>query len=177
MSFRIAVGSTNPAKTTAVKTVCEQAFPGCTVMSVDVPSGVRAQPIGADETSTGARNRARAALEAVQGARMGLGIEGGMDPGGDLIHCVAVVGDDGRENLTWGVRFALPPIIVERILRGEEVSVVVDELTRRTDSKKHMGAVGILTNGIFTRTEMMHGPLACALIPFLHSEFYPLSAM
>ena len=38
--------------------------------------------------------------------------------------------------------------------------------------KKHQGAVGILTNGIFTRAEMWQGPLACALMPFLHPELY-----
>ena len=43
----------------------------------------------------------------------------------------------------------------------------------RTESKKHLGAVGILTNGLFTRAEMWQGPLACALMPFLHPELYP----
>src|SRR5690242_10051559 len=115
MSFIIAVGSTNPAKTTAVKTICERAFPGCTVVAVDVPSRVSEQPIGPGETSTGARNRARAALAAVEGARMGLGLEGGVDPDGSLINCVVVVETGGRENLTWGVRFPLPPAVVARV--------------------------------------------------------------
>jgi inosine/xanthosine triphosphatase len=172
MSFTIAVGSTNPAKTTAAKSICERAFPGCTVVGVDVPSGVPEQPIGADETSTGARNRARAALAAVPGARMGMGLEGGVDRDGSLINCVAVVTEEGRENLTWGVRFPLPPGVVARVLRGEELGPVMDEVSGRTESKKHLGAVGILTNGLFTRAEMWQGPLACALMPFLHPELY-----
>ena len=172
MSLRIAVGSTNPAKTTAVKNVCEQAFAGCTVVGVDVPSGVREQPLGADETAAGARNRARAALQAVPGAQLGLGLEGGVDLEGHLISCVAVVAEGGRENLAWGVRFPLPPDMVARVLAGEELGPVVDESMKRTDSKRQMGVVGILTNGLFTRTEMMHGPLVCALIPFLHPELY-----
>ena len=173
MSLIIAVGSTNPAKTTAVKAICERAFPGCTVAAVEVPSGVPEQPIGPGETSTGARNRARAALAAVPGARMGMGLEGGVDPDGSLINCVAVVEAEGRENITWGVRFLLPPAVVARVLRGEELGRVMDELSGRTESKKHQGAVGILTNGIFTRAEMWQGPLACALMPFLHPELYP----
>jgi inosine/xanthosine triphosphatase len=173
MSFLIAVGSTNPAKTTAVRAVCERAFPGCTVIGVDVPSGVPEQPIGSDETSTGARNRARAALGAVEGARMGMGLEGGVDPDGSLINCVAVVEAGGRENQTWGVRFPLPPSVVARVLRGEELGPVMDEVSGRTESKKHLGAVGILTNGIYTRAEMWQGPLACVLMPFLHPELYP----
>jgi len=173
MSFTIAVGSTNPAKTTAAQSICEQAFPGSKVVGVDVPSGVPEQPIGPNETSTGARNRARAALAAVPGARMGMGLEGGVDRDGSLISCVAVVETGGRENLAWGVRFPLPPVVVARVLGGAELGPVVDELTGHNESKKQLGAVGLLTNGIFTRTEMMQGPLACALMPFLHPALYP----
>ncbi|WPB80545.1 inosine/xanthosine triphosphatase [Archangium violaceum] len=173
MSITIAVGSTNLAKTSAAKTICERAFPGCTVAAVEVPSGVPEQPIGQDQTSTGARNRARAALAAVPGARMSVGFEGGVDEEGNLINCVAVVEAGGRENLTWGVRFPLPPAVVARVLRGEELSRVMDEVTGRNESKKQQGAVGILTNGLFTRAEMWQGPLACALMPFLHPELYP----
>ena len=172
MSFTIAVGSTNPAKMTAAQSICERAFPGCKVVGVDVPSGVPEQPIGADETSTGARNRARAALAAVPGARMGMGLEGGVDREGSLINCVAVVTAEGRENLAWGVRFPLPPRVVARVLKGEELGPVMDEVSGRSESKKSLGAVGILTNGLFTRAEMWQGPLACALMPLLHPELY-----
>ena len=173
MSFVIAIGSTNPAKTTSVRELCEQAFPGCTLIPVDVPSGVRAQPLGTEETALGANNRARAALGAVPGARLGLGLEGGVDPDGSLINCVAVVAEDGRRNVTWGVRFQLPPAIVERVLRGEELGPVMDEVSGRLDSKKHQGAVGILTHGLFTRTEMWRGPVACALMPWMQPTLYP----
>ena len=104
---------------------------------------------------------------------MSMGFEGGVDEEGNLINCVAVVEAGGRENLTWGVSFPLPPAVVARVLRGEELSRVMDEVTGRTESKKQQGAVGILTNGLFTRAEMWQGPLACALMPFLHPELYP----
>jgi inosine/xanthosine triphosphatase len=173
MSFTLAIGSTNPAKTKAVQAVCARAFPGCTLVPVDVPSGVPAQPVGPEQTEAGARNRARAALAAVAGARMGVGLEGGVDLEGNLINCVAVVDAGSRENLTWGVRFPLPPAAVARVLRGEELAPVMDALSGRSESKKALGAVGILTNGLFTRAEMWQGPLACALMPWLHPEFYP----
>jgi inosine/xanthosine triphosphatase len=173
MSFILAVGSTNPAKTQAVQTVCERAFPGCTVVAVDVPSGVPQQPLGPEQTQAGAQNRARAALAAVAGSRMGVGLEGGVDSEGCLINCVAVVETSGRENLTWGVRFPLPPAAVTRVLRGEELGPVMDEVAGRNESKGRIGAVGILTNGLFTRAEMWQGPLACALMPWLHPELYP----
>ncbi len=172
MTLTIAVGSTNPAKTTAARAVCERAFKACIVVGVDVASGVREQPIGDDETQIGARNRARAALAGVPGARMGVGFEGGVDLDGRLINAVVVVDADGRENTTWGVRFPLPPRVVARVLAGEELGPVMDDVTGKRESKREQGAVGILTNGLFTRAEMWQGPLACALMPFLHPDLY-----
>ncbi|HSP82003.1 MAG TPA: inosine/xanthosine triphosphatase [Myxococcaceae bacterium] len=173
MSIIIAAGSKNPAKSTAVRVVSEKAFPNSEVVAVEAPSGVPAQPIGEEQTALGARNRARAALAAVPGARLGVGLEGGVDRDGHLINCVAVVEAGGRENQAWGVRFPLPPSIVERVLRGEELGPVMDEVSGLTASKKELGAVGILSNGIFTRADMWQGALACALMPFLHPELYP----
>ncbi|NMO23392.1 inosine/xanthosine triphosphatase [Pyxidicoccus fallax] len=172
MFHTIAVGSTNPAKSSAVRALCERAFPGCRIVALEVPSGVSEQPIGAEQTAEGARNRARAALTAVEGAGLGFGLEGGVDEDGHLINCVAVVSADGRENQTWGVRFPLPPSVAARALKGEELGPVMDEVSGRSESKKSLGAVGILTNGLFTRADMWQGPVACALMPFLHPELY-----
>jgi hypothetical protein len=60
----VAVGSASALKVSAVR----EAFPGWMVTGVDVPSGVRPQPVGKAETLAGARNRARAALSAVADA-------------------------------------------------------------------------------------------------------------
>jgi inosine/xanthosine triphosphatase len=174
MFLTIAVGSTNPAKSSAVRTLCERAFPGCTVSALEVPSGVPEQPLGAAQTAEGARNRARAVLSAVKGAQLGFGLEGGVDASGHLINCVWVVSAEGRENQVWGVRFPLPPPVVARVLKGEELSAVIDEVTGRSEAKQKLGAVGILTNGLFSRADMWQGPVACALMPFLHPELYPL---
>jgi inosine/xanthosine triphosphatase len=173
MALLIAVGSTNPAKSSAVSTLCARAFPGCTVIPHEVPSGVPEQPIGAAQTAQGARQRARAALAAVAGAELGLGLEGGVDAEGHLLNCVAVVGANGREHHAWGVRFLLPPAVAARVLKGEELSRVMDEVSGLNESKQKSGAVGYLTRGLFTRADLWQGPVACALMPFLHPELYP----
>lgn len=173
MAFVIAVGSTNPAKVGAAQAMLGRAFPDCRVIPADVASGVPDQPIGAAQTATGARRRALGALAAVPGAQLGLGLEGGMEPGGHLINCCAVAGADGRRNLAWGVRFPLPPAVVARVLNGDELGPVMDAVSGIPQSKQKLGAVGILTDGLFHREEMWQGPIACALMPFLHPELYP----
>jgi len=50
----VVVGSTNPAKLEPVRRVFAEVFPGLEVRGVEVPSGVRAQPIGYHETLQGA---------------------------------------------------------------------------------------------------------------------------
>ena len=74
---RVAVGSTNPVKVAAVRAVLGAAGASAEITPIGVPSTVRDQPIGDDETIRGALARARAAREAT-GAELGVGIEGGV---------------------------------------------------------------------------------------------------
>ena len=81
----VALGSQSAIKIAAAKA----AFEHHTVQGYDVPSGVKPQPIGKDETRRGALNRARAALKhaaaSKQHATWGVGIENGMwHPTGDI---------------------------------------------------------------------------------------------
>src|SRR5690606_34627120 len=174
----IAVGSTNPAKVGAAAAVARRAFPGARVVPVAVASGVAAQPMSAAETAAGARHRARAALAAVPGAAYGIGLEGGVEPtaggGGDLVNCCAIAARGGRVSEAWGVRFPLPPQVVARLLAGEELAPVIDELAGTPAAKGRLGAVGILTGGLLTREELWEQAILCALIPHRHPELYPL---
>lgn len=170
--MQVVVGSNNPAKVGAAEAVLRRAFPGCRVVSVDVPSQVPEQPLGAEQTAAGARGRARGALAAVAGARMGIGLEGGLDPAtGELINCCCVATPD-REGLAWGVRFPLPPVVVAQVLAGAELGPVMDAVSGIPESKRSLGAVGILTDGLLSRTEMWEPAIACALAPHLHPELY-----
>ncbi|BDG61295.1 inosine/xanthosine triphosphatase [Caldinitratiruptor microaerophilus] len=172
MKLRIAVGSTNPAKVAATRAVLERAFPQAEVVPVEVPSGVPAQPVGEDETAAGARQRARLALAAVPGAFLGVGLEGGIDREGHLLNCCAIATPDGAVHVAWGVRFPLPPLVVRRVLAGEELGAVMDEVSGIPKSRQTLGAVGILTDGLLTRDAMWQPAIACALAPVLHPELY-----
>ena len=72
----VALGSGSSIKRAAVLEV----FPHVQVLTENVPSGVRPQPVGRDETLEGATNRARGALLAHPSADVAIGIENGMWP-------------------------------------------------------------------------------------------------
>ena len=73
--LRVAIGSTNPTKTGAVKAAFYEMFPKESLqgefVGYSVPSGVSAQPMGDKETRQGATERARHALQAYRDAHGG----------------------------------------------------------------------------------------------------------
>ncbi len=172
--LKIAVGSTNPTKVEAVRRIFGQAYPGCEVIGLNVPSGVPEQPIGDEQTRHGAINRARAALEAAQ-ADLALGLEGGViftPQGAFTMGWVAIVERHGQVGLSQSPWLQLPPAVADAIKAGGELGPVMDQLTGEKDTKKHGGAVGVLTQGLFDRRGAWEMSVACALAPFLNPDLY-----
>ncbi len=172
--MRVALGSTSESKIRAARAVFSRVFPGAQVDAVPVPSGVRAQPIGDEETIRGAEQRARDARQAVN-ADFGVGIEGGVHPDGRGVWmCVWVVvaHRDGRESLGGGLRVLLPAWLAARALNGEEVGVIVDTLLGTEDAHEALGAIGLLTAGLVDRQSALEQALAAALAPFLAAPLY-----
>lgn len=83
----------------------------------------------------------------------------------------AVVDRMGRMGLGGGVNLLLPDVVARRVLAGEELGPAMDALSGIPDSKKKMGAVGILTNGLIDRQTAYEQIVKLALAPFL-SEYY-----
>ncbi|HEU5199255.1 MAG TPA: inosine/xanthosine triphosphatase [Ktedonobacterales bacterium] len=180
----VAVGSTNPVKVEPVRSVLVRAFPEARLVPIEVASGVPEQPIGIEQMRLGAQNRAAHALREVvsrhqttDGAEVwGVGLEGGVDFEGEiawLTGAVTVVTGRSRVSFAWSPRVALPPLVAEALRAGRELGPVIDELTGVADSKKKLGALGFLTNGLATRGISWEMAFACALAPFLHPELYP----
>jgi inosine/xanthosine triphosphatase len=176
--MRILVGSANPVKIAAVRDAFEPCFPGAVAEGIETPSGVPAQPVGA-ETFTGAENRARTllAFNDEQGleAEFCVGLEGGIAQYHARwfafgVICIA----DATGRLGFGVSplFELPPGVVDDLLEGSELGHVMDRLAGERNTKQRGGAVGILTGGRITRRELYAQGAAMALIPFLNQEMY-----
>lgn len=165
----IAVGSLNPVKVTAVHTITRRVWPDCVVEGVSVPSRVSNMPMSDEACIEGARNRAVAAREALD-ADFGFGLEGGVHPWAEgllLVGWVVCVNRDGRSHVGGSGRLPLPKHIGDRVLAGEELGHVIDDLWHDHNSKQKGGAVGALTHNLMTRTDAFVLGVGYALGPFL----------
>jgi len=171
---RIAVGSANPVKLAAVRSVASVVWPAATVESVEVDSGVRDQPLSDAEMVAGARARALAARARLD-ADLGVGLEGGVQEstwGCLLTGWVAVADRSGQVGLGSGGRIVLPPVLAAAMEQGQELGPAVDRLTGQRDTRRGPGAVGVLTGGLVAREESFRVATAYALACFLHPQWY-----
>ena len=172
--MKVAVGSMNPVKVAAARSVVERVWPGATIASVSVPSGVRAMPMSDAECQEGAKNRATAAQQVAQ-ADLGIGIEGGVhESEGQLWLTAWTVVVDGRGRMGMGSsgRLTLPPTIANRIRSGAELGPVMDQLLEEANVKQRGGAVGALTGRLVLRQEALALGVTYALAPFLSPQLY-----
>lgn len=177
--LRVAVGSKNPVKVEAVKTVFQRVFPHSEVeaLGVLVESGVGEQP-EEEETAEGAKNRATRAIE-LEGsgkASFGVGIEAGLfwnESIGDYLdiqHCVIV---DREERVTFGQGpgFLYPPALIQEVRDGASVGEAMEKLYGK-NLGSDIGAVGFLSEGHITRVKLTEQAVLAALIPRIKEELY-----
>ena len=166
----IAVGSMNPVKIGAVRTVLARIAPHARVEGVAVKSGVSDQPWGDDETIRGAIARGRAARDALH-ADWGVGIEGGViDTNGEIVRTcawAAIVGRDGELGVGGSLSLELPRQVGALVRGGMELGQAMDAVTGQHDVKRGAGAVGVLTAGLVTRQAAYETIVAYAMVPLL----------
>lgn len=170
----IAVGSTNPVKLAAVTQAVKRVWPAAVIESVAVDSGVRPQPLSDDEAITGAANRAQRAQQ-VSNTDLGIGLEGSVadSPYGMFVTgWAAVVDRAGTLGIGGSGRFLVPPTIADGLRNGGELGTLMDQLVGQTNTKQRQGAVGILTNGLISRTEALESAVVFALTRFLNPTYY-----
>jgi len=172
--MKVNVGTHNPLKVRATRNVMEKIYTNVDVEGIEVDSGVSDQPIGLDETIQGAVNRAR---NAFLDADLSVGIESGLLAAPhsitgylDLQWCAIYDG----ERITLGVSagFEYPPVVVEEVLKGQEVGEVMDEVTGVEKLGQKTGAVSILTKGLLDRTENTEQCVLMAMIPRMNKGVY-----
>ena len=169
--INVIVSSLNPAKIKAVDAAFSAVFPDTQieVRGVDVPSDVAAQPLSAEETLRGARNRVMHAKKCAV-ADYYVGIEAGIEATSTFAWMVIDSGSYVSE--TRSATCQLPPVILDAIAQGKELGEVMDSVFGEENIKQKGGAIGIFTQHLLTRSDVYQQALILALIPFMHKSLY-----
>jgi len=152
----VRVGTANPMKVRAVRRAFARFFGKVTVLGIDVPSGVSAQPLSFGEIVRGARERARAAF---RDCDYSVGIEAGLFKVGPASPrpfqiTLACVRDERREALGSGPFYEVPPALVREVVSADG------------------GTVARVTRGKVTREAVTAEAVVMALAPFVSPELY-----
>jgi inosine/xanthosine triphosphatase len=165
----IRVGSLNPVKLEAIRTVMAARFPQAAFQPVAVDSEVSVQPLGLDETLRGARNRARKAYVECD---LSVALESGLIPvpqtATGYMNLTACAIFDGREMfLGLGPAFELPTDVTRLVVEdGLELDPAV-RLAGLTDNERigyAQGIIGILSAGRVTRLDYSKPAVSMALV-------------
>lgn len=172
----LAVGSGNPVKVEAAENVFGRWVPNVHAQALDVETGVSDQPTG-QEGPRGAANRARHALEAFEGEGLGVGVEAAIveDPHSQStfdVQYAAIADQQGRITTGAGPGFSYPPSVLEAVEAGHTIGEVFDAIEDREGVGRAEGAIGALTGGAATRTELTEWAIIAALVPRLRPELY-----
>nr|KJR72361.1 MAG: NTP phosphatase [Vulcanisaeta sp. AZ3] len=166
----VAVASRNPNKLRAVEMAYRAFGLPAEVVAAEKPAGLAPQPVGAEAVASGAVARARHALEAVDGAEHGVGIEAGVIElaGLHLDVTVAAIADrSGRVTLGVGPGFQVPDAFLGDVLRGVELGVLAERAFGRPSIGYREGIIGALTRGRIARLDLNFAAVAMALVPRL----------
>lgn len=173
--FTIAVGSDNPTKIEPVQKVFSSLFGKVNVVGVKVGSGVSEQPKSSHEIFLGAKNRAKRSLAAVDGAKYGVGIEGGLEEreyGWFESSLVVIVNTDGEMGIGSSGGIVLPDSFLKEINKGKSLEEVIDERLGTHKIGRGIGMFGVMTNEYVTRSAGVEHGVAFALSRFLHGDLF-----
>lgn len=172
----IILASHNPVKADAVRSGFQRIFPHdkFQIQSVEVESGVSAQPMTDRIALQGAINRAKNAFKANPIGKFWVGIEGGCDYlNGEMVAFAwVVILDVSKQGYARTALFQLPQEVQTLVEGGMELGHADDLVFGRQNSKQKSGAVGLLTDNKVTRTTLYEQAVVLALIPFINPELY-----
>lgn len=188
---RVRVGTTNDQKIRAAIGAMAGYAPDAAVEGAAVDSGVSPQPVGFEEISLGARNRAARAF-AFGDCDLAVGYEDGLvellalgDDSGNLFNvgCAAVT-DGSLVSLGLSSGFAYPPQCAEAAVRDRApIGDLFDTLWAERSAAIGLGSaaesegnIGKLSLGVLGRSEYARHAIVCALVRFLHPDLYVESA-
>ena len=174
--LKVAVGSVNPNKVDAVKSVLSEFYDDMVVQGIGVDTGVPEQPFNED-TVKGAVNRARRALKGWEDADIGVGIEAGLiletvtGKYYDVQYC-AIMDRTGWTTIGHGPGFYYPKKVMSHVSEGKSIGQSMKDAYGEDDIGYRQGAIGFLTNGHYTRKMLSENAVFMAFVPRIRKEDY-----
>jgi len=182
----IAVGSLNEAKIEGVRRGFRKIFHNMDISVVGISvKGLPPQPIGWRETLRGAVIRGLKAVETFEDSDYGVGVEAGLIPLYGTIsgymdtQICAIVDRDMKVSIGTCMLFEFPPIVVDAVISGrvEESETVFEEISGIERIGEGMGAIGLLSRGVVSRSDLTEQAVIAALIPRVRPDLYPRNKM
>jgi inosine/xanthosine triphosphatase len=170
-TMRVSIGSDNPVKIHAVENVMRRVYTDVQVTACRIQSSVSQEPWD-DEVERGAIERARRSIGRND---FGIGIEAGIFEHNGLLYDVqfcAVVDRMGRLTLGHGPGFLYPPLVSDRLRKGGTVGDAFHELYGQERTGRGQGAIGFLTHGLLTRSEITEQAVIAAMVPRIRKDLY-----
>ncbi len=179
--MKIAVGSKNQTKVTAVKeavALYPKLFPAPEVIGVDIEVEIYGHPKNIKETVEGAIERAK---KAFVNCDYSFGLEGGLievpfTKTGHMETNVCAIYDGENYHLGLAPAFEWPKKVTELILSGKaDASQAFKELGLTTEEKLGAakgGIIGFLTEGRLTREDFTKYSIIMAMIHLEHPEHF-----
>jgi inosine/xanthosine triphosphatase len=109
------------------------------------------------------------------GAAFCVGIEGGIMQIFNKwfgFGCMCIMDENKNEGFGTSAHFEIPAEVLKRLIAREELGDVMDDIMKRKNTKRGLGAIGFFTGGVMNRKELYVPGLIAALVPFNNKEMY-----
>jgi len=171
--MKIVLGTTSELKIRAANDAFKVLDISPEVITVKSESGVPDQPFGVEQILTGAKNRAKNAME-IEESDYAIGVENGIIKIEQINKwmetlVVVVVSSDGKESCAQGLAYPLPDWAVEEIKKeNSELGHVVQRLNPALEKDP----INYFSGGKIKREETITQAIVSAMLEFINSDRY-----
>ena len=164
----IVVCSKNKAKNDAVRNIVKDYFNNFEIVSLETKSNVSETPTSDDEGLLGCHNRIKNAIMKKENANIYIAMEGILTKTkyGYFLCGWTTVFDKDRDKYYYGcsAKVYVPNEIIDSLKKDERLSEVVANKFGKSDQEiGNLGTNGLLTKGVYTRTNEFEDSIKCAL--------------
>ena len=187
MTIEVLVVSRNPVKIRAAQEAFSSFYENINLSNIEIseidPTGVhlKAQPFGEEETYETSRWRVKSAQDYKHGFDFYVGIEGGVvltPQNNPRIIVYSSIGNKSFIETVRGCEIPLPRKFFTQLLNSthSELGDLMTEISGIPNIKQKEGAVGILTQNVVTRFDILKQSVIMALIPFINPQYFDIIA-